>query len=157
MIARGLAAHSILLSTVGVPAIYYHSLFGSAHDPAGMATNGIKRRINRQLLDADELIDELGTPGRRRAVFTGLVHQLSVRRTQPAFSPWAAQEVAADDPRVLVIRRAAGSEHEIFSVTNVTAVPVDVQALRGLDVLRGERHDRLRLPPYGHVWIRPDR
>ncbi len=157
VIARGLAAHSILLSVVGIPAIYYHSLFGSAHDQQGMTASGINRRINRQHLDADALVEELGVTGRRRAIFEGLAHQLAVRRANPAFSPWAGQEVEADDPRVLVIRRAPGTEHEIVTAVNVSAESVDVAVPSGRDVLTGEHHEHLRLPPYGYVWLSPGR
>ena len=157
VVARGLAAHSILLSMVGVPAIYYHSLFGSTHDHDGMTTSGINRRINRQVLDADALVRELTADGRRRAIFEGLTHQLAVRREHLAFSPWAGQEVQADDPRILVIRRAPGTEHEVVTAVNVSDEPVEVPGLSGLDVLSGERHNPLRLPPYGHAWLRPDR
>jgi len=153
VVGPGLAAHSILLSMIGVPAIYYHSLFGSTHDHDGMTTSGINRRINRQVLDEAELVTELSTPGRRRAIFEGLTHQLAVRRAHPAFSPSAGQEVHADDPRVLVIRRAPGTEHEIVTAVNVSDEPVDVPGLRGRDVLTGEHHDPLHLPPYGYAWL----
>lgn len=156
VVARGLAAHSILLSMVGIPAIYYHSLFGSTHDHDGMATSGINRRINRQVLDADELVRELTESPRRRAVFEGITHQLAVRRAHPAFSPSTAQEVQAHDPRVLVIRRAPGTPDEVVTAVNVSGDTVDVPGLAGLDVLTGVRHDRLHLVPYGHAWLRPD-
>lgn len=156
VVIRGLAAHSILLSMVGVPAIYYHSLFGSTHDHDGMATSGINRRINRQVLDADQLVHELSDSPRRRAVFEGITHQLAVRRAHPAFSPSAAQEVQVPDPRVLVIRRAPGTPDEIATAVNVSGDPVDVPGLAGLDVLTGVHHDPLHLPPYGHAWLRPD-
>ena len=53
------AAHSILFSVIGVPAIYYHSLFGSRNDYKGVLDSGINRRINREKLSAERLFDEL--------------------------------------------------------------------------------------------------
>src|SRR3712207_6248605 len=52
LVAKGLAAHSILLAVVGVPAIYVHSLLGTPPDLAGMQESGISRRVNRPALDA---------------------------------------------------------------------------------------------------------
>ncbi|HZL06978.1 MAG TPA: alpha-amylase family glycosyl hydrolase, partial [Coriobacteriia bacterium] len=69
--AKGLAAHSILCSMMGVPAIYYHSLYGSGSDIPGMEASGINRRINREVLDADVLTAELVSDTRRRLVFEG--------------------------------------------------------------------------------------
>ena len=53
--AKALAAHSILFAFLGVPAIYLHSLVGSAPDHEGMEASRINRRINREVLDADRL------------------------------------------------------------------------------------------------------
>lgn len=152
---RALAAHSILLSMVGVPAIYYHSLFGSTHDIAGMAASGIPRRINRATLDADALLAELEASPRRRAIFEGLIAMLRVRREQPAFSPFADQEVVPLDGRVLALRRAGGTAHEILAVTNVSAEAVELPALEGTDVLTGRAHAApITLPPHGALWLR---
>lgn len=46
-----IAAHSILLTLQGVPAIYYHSLLGSKNDLVGYEESGINRRINREKLE----------------------------------------------------------------------------------------------------------
>ncbi len=89
-VVRGLAAHAILLSVIGVPAIYYHSLLGSGQDRAGMTESDIARRINREVLDADFLQRELETSR------PALGH---ARR-----SPSPARG-AADASRVLAVRR----------------------------------------------------
>lgn len=154
VVARGLAAHSILLSLVGVPAVYYHSLFGSPPDVAGMESSGIARRINRARLDADALAGELDAPGRRRAVFDGLRHMLRVRAGQPGFDPFASQHVDVVDGRALVVRRAAGTGDEIVAITNVSAEPVSLDGFAGVDVLTGERHTDPVLPPHGYLWLR---
>lgn len=152
---RALAAHSILLAMVGVPAIYYHSLFGSTHDREGMAASGVNRRINRQVLDADRLTAELAEVPRRHVVFEGLRDLMAVRRTQPAFSPFASQQVEHLDPRVLVIRRAAGTGDEVMAVTNVSGQPVELPGVHGVDLVTGEPVAGLRLGPNDFAWVRP--
>lgn len=153
-VTRGLAAHAILLSVVGVPAIYYHSLLGSGQDREGMAQAGIPRRINREVLDADRLAEELSTSPRRSGMLEGLRRLLEVRRTLPGFSPFAPQTVEELDERVFVVRRAAGTEAEIVAAINVSADEVSLPALRGTDVLTGRAVDGLMLAPFGYAWLR---
>jgi sucrose phosphorylase len=154
-VTRGLAAHAILLSMVGVPAVYYHSLLGSGQDSAGVVESGIARRINREVLDADVLTAELQSSPRRSGMLEGIRHLLAVRRTLPGFSPFADQRVERLDDRVVVLRRAAGTAHEVVAVINVSADVVHLPALSGTDVLTGTRHDDgVRVPPHGYAWLR---
>ncbi|HYI50718.1 MAG TPA: alpha-amylase family glycosyl hydrolase [Microbacterium sp.] len=152
-VTRGLAAHALLLSLIGVPAIYYHSLLGSGQDRVGMEDSDIARRINREVIDADRLGDELLTSPRRAGMLHGLQHLLAVRRTLPAFSPFAEQAVTDLDDRVLVVRRAAGTPDELIAVINVSTETVELPSLAGTDALTGRRHDGLVLAPFGYVWL----
>jgi len=151
--AKALAAHSILVAFLGIPAIYYHSLVGSPPDHEGMATSRINRRINRALLDADQLLDELHHDPRRRAVFEGMLHLLAVRRRHEAFSPYGTQEVALLDDRVFAVRRGVGTPDELLCVTNVTAETVTLDSVRGHDVLADRGVGPLTLGPWGYAWV----
>lgn len=152
---KALAAHSILLSMIGVPAIYYHSLFGSRPDREGMQASGINRRINREVLDADRLIHELRHEPRRATIFEGLRTMLDVRRKHQAFSPYGSQRVETYDTRALVVRRAPDTPDELICVTSVTDQPVTLPQISGVDVISGQQHEMLRLPAYGYAWVRP--
>ena len=152
-VARGLAAHAILLSLVGVPAIYYHSLLGSGQDRVGMEESDIARRINREVLDADQLADELVSSPRRSGLLEGLRHLLEVRRTLPGFSPFVDQSVVPLDDRVLAVRRAAGTASEITAVVNVSDEDVDLPTLSGTDAVTGSVHRGVKLGPYGYAWL----
>ncbi len=154
VVAKALAAHSILFSFVGVPAVYYHSLFGSRADHEGMHGTGINRRINRAVLDADHLLAELGASPRRRAVFQGMADMLRTRRQQPAFSPYGDQLVEELDDRVFAVRRGVGTDDELRSITNVTGEQVVLEGVTGRDVITGTEHVPLRLDPWGYVWLR---
>lgn len=155
-VRRGLAAHAILLSLVGVPAIYHHSLLGSQQDHQGVQDSDIARRINREVLDADRLSEELQEPGRRSGMLEGVRAMLAVRRGRPAFSPFAAQQVEFLDDRVLVVRRAAGTKDEVVAVVNVSDETVALPSLSGTDLLSGSRHDGLVLAPFGYAWLSAD-
>ena len=149
LVRKALAAHSILLSVVGVPAVYYHSLFGSGSDAQGMAASGINRRINRAVLDADELVSSLRDDPRRRGTFEGLAHMLRVRATQPALSPYATQELLDLDDRVFAVRRSGS----LLCLTNVTGSTVPLPGLSGVDVLTGRPMTTVELGPWEHVWL----
>jgi glycosidase len=152
--AKALAAHSILFAFLGVPAVYYHSLVGSPPDHEGMESSDINRRINREVLDADELVRELESDPRRCAVFTGMRRLLEVRRGQPAFSPFGTQQVEDLDDRVFAVRRGGGTPDELLCVTNVTGSPVRLPDVGGYDVVSGTSVDSLELAAYGFVWLR---
>jgi len=154
LVAKTLAAHSILFTVVGVPAVYLHSLVGSPPDLEGMVTSRINRRINRAVLDADRLDAELRDDPRRRGVLTGLGHLLDVRRRHEAFSPFGTQRVESLDDRVFAVRRGAGTGDELLCITNVTGDTVALP-VRGTDVLTGSVVDPLALGPWGSAWVRP--
>lgn len=115
-IDRFLAAHAIQLAMIGMPGIYFHSLFGSRGDEAGVEQSGIKRRINRQKFTRAELEAELSDPGSRRSVvLAGLARLMERRRSSAAFNPTGSQEVLALDPRVFALIRTSpdGSERAL--------------------------------------------
>jgi len=154
-VSHGLAAHAILLSVIGVPAVYYHSLLGSGQDRGGMEESGIPRRINRETLDAERLSRELTTSARRRGMLEGLRHLLTVRRSLAGFSPFADQRVEKLDDRLFAVRRAAGTADEVLAVVNVSEEAVAVPSVSGVDAITGHRHDALTLEPFGFAWLRP--
>ncbi|MGF9755741.1 alpha-amylase family glycosyl hydrolase [Microvirga sp. 0TCS3.31] len=153
--AKALAAHSILFAFVGVPAIYLHSLVGSAADHEGMASSQINRRINREVLDADRLLVELAEDPRRRAVFAGMRQLLDVRRRHEAFSPFGTQRVERLDDRVFAVRRGEGSDDELICVTNVTGETVTLPSVVGVDVVHDREVSPLTLGPWEYAWVRP--
>ncbi len=154
--AKALAAHSILLAFLGVPAVYQHSLVGSPPDLEGMVTSRINRRINRAVLDADRLGPELRDDPRRRAVFEGMRHLLGVRRQHEAFSPFGTQRVEPLDDRVFALRRGEGEPGRAALRHQRHRRPRSPLDLRGHDVLTGERVDPLVLGPWGYAWVGPD-
>ncbi len=130
-VARFLAAHGILLSLAGMPALYVHSLFGSRGDPQAAARQKQPRAINRARFHLATLEAELRTPGHRRArVYAGLRRLLQIRARQPAFHPQARQEVLPVAPGVFVVLRDPGdmaSGPPVLVVQSVRAIPQNVQ------------------------------
>ncbi|EGT3616725.1 alpha-amylase [Clostridium perfringens] len=152
-----LGAHSILLSVVGVPAIYYHSLLGSRNYYKGVEDSGINRRINREKLEYSRIIKELEEDSRRNKIFNGFKRLISIRQKESAFSPYANQNVINIGNDVFALERVNEETKEkitfILNVTNkVISKNIDI---KGMDLIsQKEVSDNIVLPPYEFVWIK---
>lgn len=155
MVRKFMGAQCILLSVMGVPGIYYHSLLGSRNCYKDYEESGIKRRINREKLDLDKLREELKGDTLRRKVLDSYKKLLKIRKTQNAFGPNEAQEVLSLHPSVFALLRGEG-EDKILVLINVADEKICLSTeYTGTDLISGELFDReITLPPYGYCWIR---
>ena len=164
---RFVAAHAIMLCLVGVPGIYFHSLFGSRGWPEGVAQTGHNRTINRQKLNRAELEAELAKPGSICSmVYQRLAHLLKIRSVQPAFHPHGKQRVLGSQPEVFALMRVSPDGGErVLCLVNLADQPqpirvdlADLGAEIAFDLIdRGKEHyERLSidLPPYQIVWLK---
>jgi sucrose phosphorylase len=160
-IDRFVTAHAIMLSLVGVPGMYFHSLFGSRSWRAGVAQTGQQRTINREKLECAALERALGDQTSRRArVFTRLAQLLRVRAMHPAFDPFGAMRVLDLDPAVLAVLRS----EVVLCLHNVSVQPraarLDAGELGAADgwadlltgASPGATHS-LTLAPYQTRWL----
>ena len=148
-----LAAHAILLSVIGVPAIYYHSIFGSKNDYQGLNDSGINRRINRQKLEKNQLYQELQTDAYRQQIYHGISELIKIRKNNSVFSPYNDQEILDLDTRLFAVRRSskAGS---IVSVVNISREPVALPKVSGKDLITDKHFEENQiLAPYQYVWL----
>ncbi|MDT0000927.1 sugar phosphorylase [Listeria cossartiae subsp. cayugensis] len=152
-----IAAHSILLTLQGVPAIYYHSLLGSKNDLIGYEESGIKRRINREKLEKNQLARELESDSYRQTIFTSLKKLVQIRRNHTAFSPFATQEILDLGSDVFAIKRASETEC-IYGIINVTSQNISKNlTFSGTNLLTNQPvTSELELTAYEVVWIKKD-
>lgn len=122
-IDRFMAAQAIMLSLKGLPALYFHSLFGSRNWPAGVREIGSKRAINRQKLERRDLEQELAdSNGLRAQVFSRYSALIARRAASTAFHPNGSQEILELGPAVFgVLRTSPGHERQVLCLQNVTA------------------------------------
>ncbi|MGI8316704.1 alpha-amylase family glycosyl hydrolase [Halobacillus mangrovi] len=156
-VEKMLAAHSILLSVIGVPAIYYHSLLGSKNDYEGLNNSGIPRRINREKLELSHIRKELNDDTRRNGIFTGLKEMIGVRQAEPAFSPYADQEVLELDERVFaLVRSNQETGDQVFFAVNTSREEVTISLpFEGIDLVKNRNTSgTITLPRYGFKWIK---
>ncbi|GAB4455288.1 MAG: alpha-amylase family glycosyl hydrolase [Anaerolineales bacterium] len=139
---RFMAAQAIMLSLVGVPGIYFHSLFGSRNWREGVQITKHNRTINRQKLAREELEKQLADPAALRSkVFTRYRRLLSARSSSPAFDPHGGQQVLDVGRKVFALLRISPNEtKQILCLQNVTAQEVQIDTL----VVRNSFRSHLR-------------
>jgi glucosylglycerate phosphorylase len=129
---RFLAAQAIMLALRGVPAIYFHSLFGSRSWREGVAQSGHNRTINRQKLDRSRLEAELADPtSLRHKVFFPYRALLQERAGQAAFHPHGGQKVMFYHDAIFALLRSSpdGREH-LLCLHNVSGQSQEVNVNR---------------------------
>jgi glycosidase len=128
---RFVAAQAIMLALVGVPGIYFHSLFGSRGWPEGVELTGRQRTINRQKCDLAALEGALADPDSLRyRIFRGFAQLLRARAATPAFHPHGTQRVirAAGGPPVFaLVRMSPGGGDRVLCLHNVSGQPQPVK------------------------------
>jgi sucrose phosphorylase len=166
-VERFMAAQAIMLSLVGVPGIYFHSLFGSRGWPEGVALTGRNRTVNRQKLDLATFTRDLADPASLRSlVFNRYARLLRARATSPAFHPSGAQRVLDyGEALFALLRLSPDGSQRALCLHNVTGQPRSIpvesgQALgksRLRDLISGKEIDLnapdLELQPYQSIWL----
>lgn len=154
---RFLASQGILLSVAGVPGIYIHSLLGSRNYEEGVAKSGINRRINREKLDFDTVLNELEEDSLRSKVFNPYLDLINIRKTSSAFSPRSIQKpVFISDKLFTIIRHNYNSNEEVLVVINISKESVKTELpYGGIDLItKKEVAGKLIVKPYEILWIK---
>jgi sucrose phosphorylase len=168
---RFLTAQAIMLALVGVPGIYFHSLFGSRSWHEGVDVTGRNRTINRQKFDLPEFEQELNdTSSLRYEVFQRYAQLLRARRGSSAFHPHGSQEVLDYGEAVFALLRfSPDGNQRVLCLHNISDQPqrvrLELKEIFGLfagppmDMITDRRKDDLAsdtvvLQPYQTQWLR---
>lgn len=144
-----LATQAVQLALAGLPAVYFHSLFGSENWKEGVSLLGHNRAINRRKPPLSEFAAELGDPASLRSlVYEGFRKLLSFRAAHPAFAPKVPQRVLQADGAVFALVRGPDSEgRSVLCVQNLGGAP----ARCALPAAFGG--GELELSPWATMWI----
>ena len=149
-----------MLSLAGVPGIYFHSLFGSRNDQAGVERTGRYRSINREKLNVHELQESLANIVSIRArVFRRYRQLLEARQEEPAFHPLGKQIIHNLHTGVFAVERIAPDESSrTFLLHNITDKYVELSLPENIvwkDILlKTQSENSIRLQPYQIAWLR---
>ncbi|WP_141706130.1 alpha-amylase family glycosyl hydrolase [Caloranaerobacter ferrireducens] len=171
-IKRFMGSQAILLSLMGVPAIYIHSLLGSKNYNEGVKESGIYRRINREKLLLEKLEKELNDKNAlRNKIFSKYVELIRIRKAEKAFHPNAKQKVIFANEFVFsFVRTSLDNEEAIIVLNNVSneeqKVKIELKeyGLEKVNVLRDliskEKVNvdngiiEITLKPYQFMWLK---
>ena len=117
-----IASQAIILSLMGVPGIYIHSLFGTKNYPKGVEKTGQKRTINRKKLPYDKLKKDLeNSDSREHKIFTEFMRLIHKRKSEKAFHPNGKQEVLFLKRELFsLLRTSPDAKERIIALHNIT-------------------------------------
>src|SRR5215207_2724395 len=168
---RFISAQAIMLAFLGVPGVYFHSLFGSRGWREGVDLSGRNRSINRQKFDFASFERELTDESSLRCqVFRRYAQLLRARSSSAAFHPHGTQEVLDGGKAVFTLfRLSPDGTQRVLCLHNVSdqaqRVRIEMKEIFGLfaapltDLITGHRMDDLSndivtLRPYQTLWLR---
>ncbi len=159
---RFIAAQAIMLSLVGVPGIYFHSLFGSRGWTEGVKQTGRNRTINRAKCQFDELQNRLADENSLRfKVFTRYSQLLKARSSSSAFHPHGTQKILDMHPSVFAVERISpDGKSRVLCLHNVSAgqVSFTTEFKTAYDLFTEQeiQISNITLEPYQVLWIQPN-
>ena len=121
-IKKFIASQAIILSLLGIPGIYIHSLFGTENYLEGVAKTGQKKTINRKKFQYDKLKKNLeNSDSREHKIFTEFIKLIHKRKSEKAFHPNGKQEVLFLKKGIFsLLRTSPGGKEKIIALHNVT-------------------------------------
>jgi sucrose phosphorylase len=144
-----LAAHGVLFSLSGLPAVYFHSWIGSEAWTEGPELLGYNRAVNRERPPVDRVETELDDPRSLRSlVYRGINRFLQFRKAEEAFSPQVAQKVLDTDGAVFALLRGPVKERWVLCAQNLGGSPAVVRVREA-----GVGLDMIALEPWETRWI----
>lgn len=172
-VKRYLASRSLALVIKGVPGIYTHGALAVPSDHQLAKKTGVKRDINRGVIDPDFFAAQLKDPHSKRSLLRPSFLKAALIRTRNrAFHPQGEQRIFTLSPGVFtVLRVSPEGRQRILTLTNVTdkALQIKVnlaelglQEPRWRDLISGghqsAQQDRLHidLQPYDIIWLTPE-
>jgi glucosylglycerate phosphorylase len=157
---RFIAAQAIMLSLVGVPGIYFHSLFGSRGWMDGVKQTGRNRTINREKCDLVSLQRELADPQSLRArLFVRFYQLLFTRSNSPAFDPYGKQVILDLHPSIFSLERVSlDGTSRVLCLHNVSQQKITLSTPyeSGMDLFTNQSLDvsQISLDAYQILWIK---
>ena len=173
-VKRYVASRSLALVLKGIPGIYTHGAIALPNDHALVEETGVKRNVNRGVIDPEIFREHLHQPGSKRSLLRLEQREISKERTRNrAFHPRGEMRVLTPSTKLFTVMRISpeGDRH-VLAMTNVTAdivrieIPVaelGVADTTWYDLVRGEHWLAegevlsIELGPYDVMWLTPAR
>jgi len=166
-IKKFIASQAIILSLIGIPGIYIHSLFGTKNYLKGVEKTGQKRTINRKKLQYDKLNEDLANlNSREHKIFTEFMRLIHKRKSEKAFHPNGKQEVLFLKRELFsLLRTSPDGKERIIALHNITENIQELCLVKNQDNLNEKQYydiisekiiniEKILLEPYQIMWLR---
>jgi amylosucrase len=169
-VSRILLAHSIVLSTGGIPLLYLGDEVGQLNNYTYLedpAKAGDSRWVGRPTYPADRYATRQDPATDAGAIFTGLSRLIEVRKQTPEFAGGRLISFHTNNPHILGYQRPGlleGENSTVVVLVNVADSPQNITALTlsglprtALELITGEHtllEAGITLEPHGIRWYR---
>ena len=160
---RYVAAHAIMISFEGIPAIYFNSLFGKSNDEAKYVITGNNRDVNRYKWNYKNISKKLGDKTSKQSIFfQNLGKLLSIKRKQKAFHPNGKRLNINLGSKIFCFERLSlDRKQSIICITNLSSTNQNAKLDRNLinykDLMSPKtkliEKNILALKPFQTVWL----
>ena len=166
-IKKFIASQAIILSLIGIPGIYIHSLFGTKNYLKGVEKTGQKRTINRKKLPYDKLKEDLANSNsREHKIFTEFMRLIHKRKSEKAFHPNGKQEVLFLKRELFsLLRTSPDGKERIIALHNITDNIQELCLIKNQYNLNKKQYydiisekiidiEKISLTPYQIMWLK---
>ncbi|MFH1001871.1 MAG: sugar phosphorylase [bacterium] len=166
-IKKFIASQAIILSLIGIPGIYIHSLFGTKNYLKGVEKTGQKRTINRKKLPYDKLKEDLAnSDSREHKIFTEFMRLIHKRKSEKAFHPNGKQEVLFLKRELFsLLRTSPDGKERIIALHNITDNIQELCLIKNQYHLNEKQYydiisekiintEKILLEPYQIMWLK---
>ena len=160
---RYVAAHAIMISFEGIPAIYFNSLFGKSNDEAKYIITGNNRDVNRYKWNYKNITRKLSDNKTKQSIFyNNIANLLSIRRKQKAFHPNGKRHNINLGSKLFSFKRVSvDKKQSIICITNLSSknqtAKLKKDLLKYRDLLnlktKFKYKNLLVLKPFQTVWL----
>ena len=166
-IKKFIASQAIILSLLGIPGIYIHSLFGTENYLEGVEKTGQKRTINRKKLQFDKLKEDLAnSDSREHKIFTEFTKLIYKRKSEKAFHPNGKQEVLFLKRGIFpLLRTSPDGKEKIIALHSITDNIQELCLIKNQYNLNKKQYydiisekiiniEKILLEPYQIMWLK---
>ena len=160
---RYIAAHAIMISFEGIPAVYFNSLFGKSNDEAKYVITGNNRDVNRYKWSYKNITKKLSDKTSKQSIFhQNLGKLLAIKKKQKAFHPNAKRLNINLGSKIFCFKRVSLDKKQIIiSITNCSSVNqyprLDKKYNKWKNIINSQMNftddKRLKLKPFETMWL----
>ena len=159
---RYMAAHTIMISFDGIPAIYFNSMFGNSNDNSKYIISGNKRDLNRYRWNKDKIEDHLKDQNsKQNKYYKNMSNILAIRSKQKAFHPNAIRKTLKLGDNFFGLKRVStDNKQSIYCITNMTSKLQLLKVNKNVFYKRNlfnskltKKTGKIQFEPFQTVWL----